>query len=159
MSDIKILDACCGSRMFWFDKAEPHTTYMDRREEQFEIHGKKINVKPDVVADFRDMPFDDETFNLVVFDPPHLKYVGQNSIMKAQYGQLDKDNWKEDISNGFGECMRVLKIGGTLVFKWSDCQINVKKLLEVIPYTPLFGQQRGTTHWMTFVKFKEETDE
>ena len=42
MSEIRILDACCGSRMFWFDKAEPHTTYMDRREEEFEIHKKKI---------------------------------------------------------------------------------------------------------------------
>ena len=77
MSDIRILDACCGSRMFWFDKQEPHTTYMDRREEEFEIHKKKINVKPDIVADFRDMPFDDETFNLVVFDPPHLLWAGQ----------------------------------------------------------------------------------
>ena len=70
MKDIRILDACCGSRMFWFDKNEPHTTYMDRRAEEFEIHKKTINVKPDIVADFRDMPFDDETFNLVVFDPP-----------------------------------------------------------------------------------------
>lgn len=150
---IRILDACCGSRLFWFDKAEPHTTYMDRREEQFEIHGKKINVNPDVVGDFRDMPFDDETFNLVVFDPPHLKHVGQNSIMKAQYGQLDKVTWAEDLANGFDECMRVLKVGGTLIFKWSDCQINVKEVLSAIPFRPLFGQQRGTTHWMTFMKF------
>ncbi|MGV3394599.1 methyltransferase, partial [Streptococcus agalactiae] len=29
MSDIKILDACCGSRLFWFDKNEEHTTFMD----------------------------------------------------------------------------------------------------------------------------------
>ena len=156
---IRILDACCGSRLFWFDKAEPHTTYMDRRKEQFEIHGKKINVKPDVVADFRDMPFDDNSFNLVVFDPPHLKWAGEKSIMKAQYGQLDKVTWSEDLAKGFDECMRVLKVGGTLVFKWSDCQINVKEVLSAIPYTPLFGQQRGTTHWMAFVKFKEETDE
>ncbi|MDS2862626.1 SAM-dependent methyltransferase, partial [Streptococcus pneumoniae] len=35
-------------------------------------------------------------------------------------------------------------------------QINVKKLLEVIPFKPLFGQQRGTTHWLTFVKFEED---
>ncbi|KAA9062884.1 SAM-dependent methyltransferase, partial [Streptococcus agalactiae] len=27
MSDIKILDACCGSRLFWFDKNEEHTTF------------------------------------------------------------------------------------------------------------------------------------
>ncbi|MFI3069460.1 hypothetical protein [Streptococcus suis] len=89
---IRILDACCGSRMFWFDKAEPHTTYMDKREEEFEIHGKKIKVKPDVVADFRDMPFDDETFNMVVFDPPHLLWAGQKSFMRAQYGQIESDS-------------------------------------------------------------------
>ncbi|VGQ57966.1 DNA N-4 cytosine methyltransferase M.NgoMXV [Streptococcus pyogenes] len=35
MSDIKILDACCGSRLFWFDKNEPHTTFMDVRQEKF----------------------------------------------------------------------------------------------------------------------------
>lgn len=155
MSDIKILDACCGSRMFWFDKNESHTTFMDIRQETFEIHGKKVNVNPDIIGDFRDMPFEDNTFNLVVFDPPHLKWAGENSILKAQYGQLDKVTWSEDLAKGFDECMRVLKVGGTLIFKWSDCQINVKKLLDVIPYRPLFGQQRGTTHWLTFVKFEQ----
>nr|DAW44998.1 MAG TPA: Methyltransferase domain [Caudoviricetes sp.] len=128
---------------------------MDIRKENFEIHGKKVNVHPDVIGDFRDMPFENNTFNLVVFDPPHLKWAGPNSIMKAQYGQLDKDTWSEDLAKGFEECMRVLKTGGTLIFKWSDCQVNVKEILKVIPFKPLFGQQRGTTHWMTFVKFEE----
>ena len=59
MSKIKILDACCGSRMFWFDKNESHTIFMDIRQETFEIHGKKVNVDPDVIGDFRDMPFED----------------------------------------------------------------------------------------------------
>lgn len=156
MSKIKILDACCSSRMFWFDKNESHTIFMDIRQETFEIHDKKVNVDPDIIGDFRDMPFEDNTFNLVVFDPPHLKWAGPNSIMKAQYGQLDKVTWSEDLAKGFEECLRVLKVGGTLVFKWSDRQINVKKLLEVIPFKPLFGQQRGTTHWLTFVKFEED---
>ncbi|NBJ75120.1 SAM-dependent methyltransferase, partial [Neglecta sp. X4] len=26
---MKILDACCGGRMFWFDKQNPFVTYMD----------------------------------------------------------------------------------------------------------------------------------
>ena len=47
---MKILDACCGSKLFWFDKDNEYTTYMDIREESFEIHGKKVNVTPDVVA-------------------------------------------------------------------------------------------------------------
>ncbi|EEI18916.1 hypothetical protein G8J22_01306 [Lentilactobacillus hilgardii] len=27
-----ILDAACGSRMFWFDKANPNVTFMDNRQ-------------------------------------------------------------------------------------------------------------------------------
>lgn len=30
---MRILDVCCGSRMFWYDKHELHTTYMDIRKE------------------------------------------------------------------------------------------------------------------------------
>lgn len=152
---MKILDACCGSRMFYFQKDNPHVTYMDIREEQFEIHGKKVNVKPDVIADFREMPFGDEEFDLVIFDPPHLKWAGPNSIMKAQYGQLAKDSWQEDIFTGFDECMRVIKEGGTLIFKWSDVQIHVKQILDILKsagYFPLLGDQRGKTRWIVFVK-------
>lgn len=148
----RVLDACCGSRMFWFDKENKDTLYMDKRKEEINIHGKQIKVNPDVQADFRNMPFKNESFHLVVFDPPHLKWAGPNSIMKAKYGQLDKDNWEADLSKGFDECMRVLKPNGTLVFKWSDAQINVRKLLDAIPYEPLFGNQRGTTHWLVFMK-------
>ena len=36
---------------------------------------------------------------------------------------------------------------------WSDAQVNVKEILELVPQQPLFGQQRGTTHWMVFMKF------
>ncbi|MDU1488408.1 class I SAM-dependent methyltransferase, partial [Ligilactobacillus animalis] len=67
---MKILDACCGSRMFWYDKQEEHTTYMDVRKYYEELpSGHVIDVDPDVQADFRSIPFDDETFDLVVFDP------------------------------------------------------------------------------------------
>jgi hypothetical protein len=84
---------------------------------------------------------------------PLVILLGVIIILIVKLEQSKQEIMKEDLAKGFDECMRVLKVGGTLVFKWSDCQINVKKLLEVVPYKPLFGQQRGTTHWMTFVKF------
>mgnify|MGYP000737499865 CR=1 FL=1 len=28
----RILDACCGSRMFWYDRENKHTIYQDNRE-------------------------------------------------------------------------------------------------------------------------------
>lgn len=148
----KILDACCGSKMFWFDKNHPDVLYQDIREEECEIHRKKVNVKPDVVADFRDMPYPDESFYHVVFDPPHLLSTGPNSIMRKQYGQLNLLTWQEDIKQGFQECMRVLKPYGTLVFKWSESQITVKEVLKLAPIKPLYGNRRGDTHWIVFVK-------
>lgn len=154
----KILDACCGSRMFWFNRKHPNTLYMDIREEEFDIHGKHVSVVPDIIGDFRNMPFDDDSFYMVVFDPPHLKWAGANSIMKAQYGQLNKE-WQDDLRKGFEECFRVLKPNGTLIFKWSDCQVTLKEVLELTPIEPLFGQKRQKTHWLTFMKEADKEDE
>ena len=66
-----ILDACCGSRMFWFDKSNPAVIFGDIREvDDILCDGTKLEVRPDVKMDFTDMPFEDESFKMVVFDPP-----------------------------------------------------------------------------------------
>lgn len=149
--DIRILDVCCGSRMFWFDKNNKNTVYMDIRKEAFDIEGKHVNVNPDVIGDFRDIPYPDNTFSMVVFDPPHLRWAGNKSIMRAQYGQL-KNTWPDDIKKGFEECFRVLLPGGFLIFKWSECQVKLKDILKLTSYQPLFGNQRGNTFWIVFMK-------
>ncbi|HEM0910994.1 TPA: SAM-dependent methyltransferase, partial [Listeria monocytogenes] len=96
---MKILDACCGSRMFWFDRTNKNVTFMDNRELETELcDGRKLVVKPDVVADFRSMPFDTNTFHLVVLDPPHLVKVGDKSWLAKKYGKLDLLTWRDDIS-------------------------------------------------------------
>lgn len=149
----KVLDVCCGSRMFWFDKQNPITTFMDIREHYEELDsGHVINVAPDIVGDFRNMPFDDNTYDLVVFDPPHLLIAGPNSWLAKKYGKLNLDTWQEDISKGFKECFRVLKPNGTLVFKWNEEQIRLKEVLATTEHKPLFGNKRAKTHWLVFVK-------
>lgn len=117
---MKILDACCGSRMFWFNKENADTIYIDNRAEDTMLcDGRKLIVKPDIIADFRDLPFENESFYLVVFDPPHLIRAGDNSFLKLKYGRLDT-RWKDDIKQGLSECWRVLKKNGTMVFKWNE---------------------------------------
>ena len=145
----KILDACCGSKMFWFDKENKDTVFMDNRDD-----GRSLKVSPDIVADFRKIPFPDESFYLVVFDPPHLVRAGENSWLAKKYGKLNQDTWKEDLKQGFDECMRVLKTNGTLIFKWNEEQIKLNEILATIEYKPLFGNRRSKTHWLIF--FKEE---
>lgn len=94
-------------------------------------------------------------FNLVVFDPPHLKYLGANSYMAKKYGILQQ-SWETDLKQGFEECIRVLKIGGTLIFKWNETQIKVSEILDLFVTQPLFGQKRlgksHDTHWLVFMK-------
>lgn len=62
----KILDACCGSRMFWFDKKNPNVLFMDKRAETLYAKDRDkiriIEVKPDIVGDFTNMPFENESF-------------------------------------------------------------------------------------------------
>ena len=153
--DKKILDACCGSKMFWFDKNHPQTIYMDKRKESHVLcDGRELYVNPDIVADFTDMPFKDNSFYLIVFDPPHLKSLGQNSWMAKKYGKLFPD-WETDIKAGFNECMRVLKPNGVLIFKWNEHEISTNKILDIIDYKPLFGNRTGKksqTIWLTFMK-------
>lgn len=148
----KILDACCGSRMFWFDKENPNVTYMDIRQEYEELEtGHVVNVNPDIVGDFRDMPFESDTFDMVVFDPPHLIHAGENFWLAKKYGKLD-ELWPEDIRQGFAECIRVLKPNGSLIFKWNEDQISLQEVLAAIGEQPLFGNKRSKTHWLVFMK-------
>lgn len=66
------LDVCCGPRSFYFDKADPRVTFCDLHPRHMTLcDGRALDVSPDVVSDFRDLPFPDESFSLVVFDPPH----------------------------------------------------------------------------------------
>lgn len=148
----KILDVCCGSKMFWFDKNREDTIYMDIREyEDILCDGRKLEIKPDIVADFRKIPFKDNSFKLVVFDPPHLVRVGENSWLKKKYGKLGEE-WKSDIKKGFEECFRVLESYGTLIFKWNEEQIKLSEILKLTNVRPLFGNKRAKTHWLVFIK-------
>lgn len=152
LSGCEILDACCGSKMFWYDRDNKHTCYVDcRKVDETLCDGRRLEVKPDVLADFRNLPFPDNTFNLVIFDPPHLKRAGKTSWLAQKYGVLPKD-WELFLVQGFAECFRVLKPFGTLVFKWNSDQIPFSRVIKLAPEPPVFGDRSGKTRWTIFVK-------
>ena len=148
----KILDVCCGSKMFWFQKNRKDTVYMDIMEfEDTLCDGRKLEVKPDIIGDFRNIPYPDNSFKLVVFDPPHLLKAGNKSWLAKKYGKLN-DTWPEDIKKGFIECFRVLEPYGVLIFKWNEDQIKLSEILKTTDKKPLFGNKRSKTHWLVFMK-------
>jgi hypothetical protein len=153
-----ILDACCGGRMFWFNKNHPNTIYIDNRtKNKGHCEGKPNHeVNPDMIMDFRKLEFKDNTFKVVIFDPPHVFAPEEDTcIMTKCYGRLNKETWQDDIKRGFDECMRVLDYYGLLVFKWNECGVKIKDLLEVIKVEPLLRDMRrglSKSHWMLFMK-------
>ena len=151
----RALDPCCGSRMFWFDRENADVVFGDKRSEQHILcDGRTLNIAPDALMDFTALPFDDGTFRLVVFDPPHLHTAGPKSWMAAKYGKLSS-GWRDELREGFAECFRVLASDGVLIFKWNETQVKVREVLELTPMQPLFGHptgRKGLTHWIVFMK-------
>lgn len=139
---MKVLDPCCGSRMMWFDKNNPEAVFGDKRKEIHLLKDRKylrkLEITPDVVMDFTNIPFPDNTFAVVVFDPPHLQRAGEKSWLAKKYGVLGNE-WREDLRKGFAECFRVLRSEGVLIFKWSENQIPVKEILSLTNAEPLIG--------------------
>ena len=152
-----ILDACCGSRMFWWDKKHLNTIFIDNREYDKGFIDNRPNreLHPDMVMDFRKLEFPDKSFKLVIFDPPHLVGKPDGCRMTRTYGVLNAETWQDDIKKGFNECWRVLEDYGILIFKWNDASKKRKEVLKILGKEPLFGHPVGSkipTHWFCFMK-------
>ena len=162
----EILDACCGGRMWWWDKEHPLAVYMDVREAPRgsvgEVSGRpewnpSWSCEPDVLGSFTAMPFPDESFQLVVFDPPHVVREKQppEGINGLKYGALHPSTEQDDLRHGFAECWRVLAPGGTLVFKWAGSLDRVKPHFPATPIVGTRSLREGSglgTRWFIFYK-------
>lgn len=152
-----ILDPASSMRSFYFDKKDSRVLFGDIRKKETHLltNGQTIHIEPDEVMDFRSIPYPDESFQCVVFDPPHMLNLTEKSWMRKKYGVLDKDNWRSDIAKGFSECFRVLKTNGTLIFKWNEVSIPLKEILLLTEQKPVLGHPSGKrmgTHWVLFIK-------
>lgn len=173
-TDKPILDVACGGKMFYFGKHDPRVLFCDIRSLTTTLcDGREFEIKPDIVADFTQLPFDNGSFKVVVFDPPHLTRCTGKSKYKEIYGSLSEihtptgwqqikygalyTDWREMLTKGFAECFRVLEPKGVLIFKWNETDIKVSEVLKCTPEKPVFGHRSGkssNTHWMLF--FKED---
>jgi 23S rRNA G2069 N7-methylase RlmK/C1962 C5-methylase RlmI len=93
---------------------------------------------------------------MVIFDPPHLvSNKSSKSTIQKFYGRLSPATWKDDITKGFSEAFRVLYPGGTLIFKWNECSIDIKEILACTNEKPLIGSKHGkhqNSHFIVFMK-------
>lgn len=93
----RVLDPCCGGRMFWLDKKNPDVVFGDLRHETIVVTDRSngrmdgtrtLRIEPDVLLDFRNLPYEDGSFKLVSFDPPHLVRAGAKSWPRSMGSYL-----------------------------------------------------------------------
>ena len=160
----QVLDATTGGKHIWHGdmKEADRVVFADQRAVPAGEIEQQPNwkVAPDVQADYRELPFKSDSFDLVCFDPPHrVSDEGMETIsgiIETKYGALHAETWQDDLQRAFGELWRVLKSGGVLTMKWNDAMRSSKEILELLPETPLYGTNSAKpsteTDWWVFHK-------
>lgn len=156
------LDATAGNRMIWPNKNPPLTVFMDKECD--------LSIPPDIIGDFRKLPFRDDVFQCVVFDPPHSCSIppwwADPSTSKKRRGNLaswygkfeNKIDMFSSINLAQKEFARVSK---RLCFKWSELEISLWKILPFFnEWTHIktknhkgkFKVGKIKTYWITFLR-------
>jgi len=158
-----LLDATAGNRMMWPNKKPPLTVFMD----------KEVGLArpPDLVGVWEYLPFRDDVFDCVIFDPPHLFKRGLNSFFNQDptrisnkgftwYGSFkNKTHCLVSLNKAQKEFSRVSK---RLCLKWNEVDLNLWNVLPFFKcwkeihryrYKSRRPQSSGKdTYWVTFVR-------
>jgi len=149
-----ILDCSSGLRQMWFDKTYEECVYLDRR---LNINGQGLQSRPSVYADSRQLPFREEAFDMVLFDPPHDVW-GINSNSGRKYGAWTHTEIINLVFRTSKEISKVVKSNGQVIFKWAEGRIKLNVVLNLLEgLKPIFGHTttvKGFTHWVCLVKVK-----
>lgn len=126
-----VLDPTYGKGVFW-KKFEPELLFVS----DIKMPGQE--------DDFRDLPYGDEFFDTVVFDPPY-KLNGTPSEPDVRYGVGERATVDERMLlcyDGGIECIRVLKRGGHLLWKCMDQVVSGNVVWQTHHFTN-YAQRNG----------------
>ena len=144
--------------MLWPNKNPPNTIFLD----------KEIGLArpPHVFGEWRYLPFKDNSFDCIMFDPPHLIFMGPKSMHRNPqdtrgWWGINWPNRMTLLRTIVGAQREFARVAKRLIFKWGESRDGgkVDKLIplfskwqEIYRYTrPSQGRFRNPTHWVTMI--------
>lgn len=112
--DWEVLDCTYGEGVFWKRWKPNQLVATDLDPAKSPFWGESV--------DFTAMPFEDESFDAVVFDPPY-KLNGRPDPAEERYGTHVRTRWQDRMAlmaDGLKECARVAKPKGIVLAKCKD---------------------------------------
>lgn len=146
----RILDATANRRRIWQGvEWDGERVFMDI----------DATMEPDVVGDFRAMPFPADSFDVIVFDPPHLPVAAASAESSEQYVRdygLARSSHGDNISDCFApflaEAHRVLRPEGLVFAKLKDFVHNHAYQWTLTDFVAAVRLQDGLTPCDLIVK-------
>jgi len=122
----KILDVTVGAEKLyhrWHEKLGSDFVGIDSRRGDFSVPKTgnswaaiRIVIEPTVQADLCFLPFKNEVFSVIIFDPPHLD-VSLDSWLGKKWGGWTQHQTIETVRAANKEFQRVLRKDGVLILK------------------------------------------
>jgi len=125
-----IADVTWGRGVFWkkIQNGQPNLF----NGATYTIIGSDIEQRADVKADFRCLPYRDETFDCVVLDPPwaNLSTAQKTLDQATAYGlkPISVQELRNLYLYGMGEAKRIVKTGRTVIVKCQDIVTSGKRI-------------------------------
>lgn len=119
--DPKIADLTYGKGVFW--RKTPH----------LDVTGSDIITVPERPYDFRNLPYEDASFDIAVLDPPYIHSPGNHTTDKryqnaATTKGMLHDGIRQLYVDGLREACRVVKPEGGLI--WVKCKDQVQSGMQ-----------------------------
>lgn len=133
---MKVADVTYGKGVFW---KRVNTA-------RFQLIPSDIETVPDARHDFRKLPYPDNSFDVVVLDPPYMHSSAtktvKDSIAKCygnngEGGGVGHTKIVELYRHGMREAERILKLGGTL---WVKCQDEIESGVQRWSHIEIFNE-------------------
>ena len=163
-----ILDATAGNRHIWGENKHPEgVVFLDKE--------KDLIIPPDIVGTWDKIPFPDNYFDCILFDPPY--YYGEKNAPPYFTDPTESRDprggpWygypfatkREMICEIYKAQKEFSRVSSRICFKWMEKYVSLNNILTVFDrWEPVFYQpfkakqnfKNGSTWWVKLVRKSE----